>query len=96
MARVIVTPQARSEVEASIASLGLPGDTWQRIADSLRILEDFPLAGRALEGRWGGARFILGPWPWMVLLHVFVEERDAVYLVAVQDARSSTAATDRP
>ncbi len=95
MARLLVTPRARRDGDDAIASLGLPADTWTRIASSLRILEDFPLAGRALEGRWSGTRFVLGPWPWMILLYLQDSDEDVVYLVAIHDARASTAATGR-
>jgi plasmid stabilization system protein ParE len=95
VARVTVTPRARGDVDDAISALGLPVDTWSRIAASLRILEDFPLAGRALEGRWREARFVLGPWPWMILVYLYRSEEEVVYLVAVYDARSSTAATGR-
>ena len=89
MAQVIVAPRAQRDVEEAIAHLGLPEDTWARIAHSLRVLEIFPQAGRALEGRWAGTRFVLGPWPWMILLYRYEEAADAVYVVAVDDARSA-------
>ena len=95
MARVIVTPRARRDVDDAIASLGLPPDTWSRIGALLRFLEGFPLAGRELEGRWREARFVLGPWPWMILVYLYESDDEVVYLVAVHDARSSTAATGR-
>ncbi len=91
----MVTPRARSDGDDAIATLGLPGDTWKRVASSLRILEDFPLAGRALEGRWRPTRFVLGPWPWMILIYLHDSALDIVYLVAIHDARASTAATTR-
>jgi plasmid stabilization system protein ParE len=93
VAQIIVTPRARADVDGAIANLGLPGDTWERVGKSLRMLEDFPLAGRALEGRWADARFLIGPWPWMILLYVHEAEEDRVYVVAMHDARSSAAAT---
>jgi plasmid stabilization system protein ParE len=93
LATLIVTPQAERDVEEAIADLGLPDDTWARIGRSLRLLEDFPLAGRALEGDWSAARFLLGPWPWMILLYRYDERSDRVFLVAAHDARSATAAT---
>jgi plasmid stabilization system protein ParE len=95
VAQVIVTPRARRDLDDAIANLGLPADTWSRVARSLRILEEFPLAGRALERRWSPARFVLGPWPWMVLVYLRGASDDRVHLVAVHDARSSTAATTR-
>ena len=93
MARVIVTPRARRDVDEAIVTLDLPADTWARIARSLRVLETFPLAGPELEGRWAPTRFVLGPWSWMVLLYSYEESADRVNLVAMHDARSATSAT---
>lgn len=93
MAKLIVTPRAERDVEETIADLNLPADTWARIGRALRLLEDFPLAGRALEGNWAPARFLLGPWPWMILLYRYYEDSNRVFLVAVHDARSATSAT---
>ncbi|HEV2791197.1 MAG TPA: type II toxin-antitoxin system RelE/ParE family toxin [Solirubrobacterales bacterium] len=92
MARIIVTPQAQRDVEAAISALELPGDTWVRIARSLRVLEDFPLAGSQLEGRWAPTRSVLGPWRWMILLYRFDESSDRVFVVAMHDARSAGSA----
>jgi plasmid stabilization system protein ParE len=64
----------------------------QRVRRSLRLLERFPRAGRTLAGRWEGTRFVLGPWPWMVIVHVHDEEDDAVFVVAVHDGRGSSMA----
>lgn len=92
MAQVIVTPRGQRDVDDAIAALGLPGDTWTRVARSLRVLETFPLAGAELAGRWSPARFVLGPWPWMVLLYRYEESSDRVFLVAMHDARSAASA----
>lgn len=92
MPTVLLTPRARADIEAAVVALGLPADTWSRVGRSLGILEDFPLAGRALEGRWSETRFILGPWPWMVLIYMYRPDEENVYVVAVHDARSSSAA----
>ena len=93
MARVIVTPRAVEDLQRLIESLGLPASTLARVQRSLRILERFPLAGRALHGRWEGKRFLIGPWPWMILIYVHDSEDDVVAIVAVHDGRSSTAAS---
>jgi plasmid stabilization system protein ParE len=73
----------------------LPEDTGPRVARSLRVLERFPLLGPELTGRWAGLRFVLGPWRWMVLVYVVIEEEDRVVVVTVQDARSSGAVAGR-
>jgi hypothetical protein len=53
----------------------------------------FPLAGAELTGRWASTRFVLGPWPWMILLYRYDESSERVYVVAMHDARSATSAT---
>jgi hypothetical protein len=73
--------------------LGLAANALVRVQRSLRMLERFPLAGRALTGRWEGTRFVIGPWPWMVLVYVHDSDDDAVYVVAVHDGRSASSAT---
>jgi plasmid stabilization system protein ParE len=93
VAQVIITPRARRDVDEAISALNLPGDTWIRIARSLRALETFPLAGPELAGRWAPARFVLGPWPWMIMVYRYEESTDRVYVVAMHDGRSATSAT---
>jgi hypothetical protein len=90
---VIVTPRAVEDLHELIRLVGLPDSTLSRVQRSLRILELFPLAGRAFTGRWEDVRFLIGPWPWMILLYVQDVEDDAVYVVAVHDGRNSAAAT---
>jgi plasmid stabilization system protein ParE len=92
-AQVIVTPRAQRDVDEAISALGLPDGTWVRIARSLRVLETFPLAGAELAGQWASTRFVLGPWPWMILLYRYDESSERIYVVAMHDARSATSAT---
>jgi hypothetical protein len=80
-------------VDEAISALNLPDDAWARIARSLRTLETFPLAGAELAGRWAPARFVLGPWSWMILLYLYEESSDRVYVIAMHDGRSTTSAT---
>jgi hypothetical protein len=40
-----------------------------------------------------GMRFVLGPWRWMILVYVFLEDEDRVVILTIQDGRSSTAPT---
>lgn len=89
MAQVIVSPQAQRDVDEAISRLSLPADTWSRIARSLRVLETFPLSGPGLDGRWAPTRFALGPWSWMLLLYVYDEASDRVFIVSMHDARSA-------
>jgi len=96
MAQVIVTPRAQRDVDEAISALNLPDDAWTRITRSLRTLETFPLAGVELAGRWALTRFVLGPWPWMILLYSYEESSNRVYVVAMHDGRSATSATLGP
>jgi plasmid stabilization system protein ParE len=89
VAQVIVTPRAKRDVDEAIAVLSLPDDTWARVARSLRVLETFPLGGPELEERWAPARFVLGPWSWMILPYRYDEDSDRVFVVAMHDARSA-------
>lgn len=92
MARVVVAQQAVADLDELIAARGLPADTWARVKRTLRPLERFPRIGRALGGRWNGARFALGPWPWMIVVYDYREHEDVVVVLTFQDGRSSMAA----
>jgi hypothetical protein len=82
-----------TSLAALISTHTLPADTRLRVAKSLRGLEQFPLMGAPLDGRWEGFRFVLGPWRWLLLVYIFIEPEDRVVVVTVQDGRSSAPAT---
>lgn len=91
--RVELTARAVDDVDDLIETHSLPPDAWLRVARSLRPLERFPLAGRALTGRWTGLRLVVGPWGWMLLVYRYVENEDRVLVVTVQDARRASSPT---
>jgi plasmid stabilization system protein ParE len=91
--RVLVTEAARADLRAMILTHSLPASTTERVRAALAALADFPQFGPALEGSWQGLRFVLGPWPWMLLVYVWDEAADEVSVVTIQDARSARAAT---
>lgn len=93
MASIELARVAVEDLDALIRTHSLPADTRARVARSLRSLQRFPLMGPALDGRWQGFRVLLGPWRWMLLVYVVLEDEDRVVVVSVQDARSSTSAT---
>ncbi len=93
MARVELAVAAVEDLGRLIQTHSLPADTRARVARSLHSLVEFPRIGPALIGRWDGYRFILGPWRWLILVYVFIEEEDRVVVVTIQDARSSAAVT---
>jgi hypothetical protein len=96
VASVELAAAALEGLETLLRAHSLPADTRSRVARSLRGLERFPLLGPALDGRWAGLRFVLGPWRWMVLVYVVLEDGGRVVVVTIQDALSSGAATAAP
>lgn len=92
MARVELAAAAAEDLDRLIATHSLPGDTKQRVQRSIRPLEQFPLLGPSLAGRWSDFRFLLGPWRWMVVVYAYLEHDDRVVIVTIQDGRSSSAA----
>jgi hypothetical protein len=93
VARVELSLRAIERLDRMIVTHSLPSDTRARVQRSLRVLELFPLVGRSLEGSWAQLRFILGPWRWLVLVYEHDEEQGTVYVLTIQDARSSTSVT---
>lgn len=93
MARVELAETAVRDLERLIATHSLPADTKRRVRRSLRPLQQFPLIGAKLTGRWEGLRFILGPWRWFLIVYAVLDDESRVVVVTMQDARSSQAAT---
>ena len=95
MATVVLALSAVADLDGLIVTHSLPATTRRRVRASLEPLAAFPMLGPALAGRWHGFRFILGPWPWMLLVYVYDAGTDQVSVVTIQDARSARAATSR-
>jgi hypothetical protein len=93
VATVVIAEPAVAQLDELNRRLDLPGTTRARVKSSLEGLATFPLLGRALAGRWQGFRFVLGPWPWMLLIYEFDEVGNQVGIVTIQDSRSAQAAT---
>ena len=93
MTRVVVTETARADLRELVTTRGLPPSTAERVRNAIRPLAEFPLLGPALVGAWEGYRFVLGPWPWMLIVYVYDGATDQVAVVTIQDARSAHAAT---
>ena len=89
MTRVELEATAIEDLDAMIVTHNLPANTHQRVKRPLRSPELAPSA--RLSGPWSGFRFILGPWRWMILVYVVVQDEDRAVVLAVQDARSSSA-----
>lgn len=94
MARVELARAAVEDLDRLIAVLSLPADTRSRVRKSLAPLAEFPRLGPELVDRWAGMRFLLGPWRWMLIVYEYSEAEDLVVVLTIQDARSSSAATN--
>ena len=95
MASVELAEAAAEDLDALIRSHSLPADTRERIARTLRPLQRFPRMGAELAGRWHDLRFLLGPWRWLILVYVYLEDEDRVVVITIQDGRASTSPTAR-
>jgi plasmid stabilization system protein ParE len=95
LARVELTRAATEDLDRLIFTHSLPADTKERVARSLRPLEQFPRMGGELSGRWEGLRFLIGPWRWLVVVYAYFEDDDRVAVLSIQDGRSSRAPTPR-
>lgn len=93
MATVVLAESALAELDRLIVTHSLPTTTRARVRASLEPLASFPLIGSRLVGRWLGLRFILGPWPWMLVVYEYDETIDRVGVVTIQDSRSARSAT---
>ena len=91
MRRVELSAAAVDDLRGLIAAHELPADARRRVGRFLRTLERFPEMGAALTGLWTGMRFLLGPWRWMLLIFVAVDDR--VVVVTIQDARAASSPT---
>jgi plasmid stabilization system protein ParE len=89
VAHVEVSRAAADDLTRLIRTHSLPRNTVERVQRSLRPLERFPRMGAELAGRWSGFRFLLGPWRWMILIYVFIEDESRAVVVTIQDGRSS-------
>lgn len=83
MARVELSATAVADLDTLILTHSLPDDTRERVRRSLRPFGQFPRMGPELSGRWGGMRFVLGPWRWMLLVYAFLEAEDRVVVVTI-------------
>ena len=95
MARVVIAPAASEALDQLIHSLDLASNTREWVRAKLKLLSRFPRRGPELQGRWKGFRFVLGPWPRMLIVYAFDKEAYRVSVVTIRDARSARSATSR-
>lgn len=95
MPAIEVTRLARDELRELIETRQLPDDTRERVSRSLLTLEEFPRAGKQLSGVWRDCRALIGPWGWLIVVYMYIEDEDRVVVIAFHDARTSGAAIAR-
>jgi plasmid stabilization system protein ParE len=93
VASVLVGPAAAADLAELIRTHSLPEDTVERVARVLARLAAFPDIGQRLSGRWEGTRYVVGPWPWMLVVYEHYPDLMRVDVLTMQDARVSSAAT---
>lgn len=93
MTQIRVTEEARRNLEELIEVLDLPDDTRPRVRDCLRTLIVAPESGRGLLPPFAPARWVIGPWRWMILVYLYDDATDVATVIAIQDGRSRDAAS---
>jgi plasmid stabilization system protein ParE len=97
MTRLEWSERALSELDQLVLSHHLPPDTRDRIESSARPLERFPRFGPEIGELPDGAelRFLIGPWPWLVIVYLYLEAEDRIGVVAIEDGRAATSTITR-
>ena len=91
MAHLIVSARAREDLARLLFTHRLPANTRRRVERSVDHLPFAPLAGPAMRGPWEEYRYVLGPWPWMVIIYRYWELADAVVILRIYDGRTGAA-----
>jgi plasmid stabilization system protein ParE len=95
VAEVRLTAAAVEDLRELILTHDLPSNTPERVVRRLRALARFPRLGPALDGRWAGARYVLGPWSWLLIVYEHDEAADAVVVLTMRDARRAESPTNQ-
>jgi len=95
MSRLAWSESALSGLDILVLSHSLPADTRDRIEASARPLKRFPRLGPKLR-RYpdgGEVRFLIGPWPWLVIVYLYLETDDLAIIVSIEDGRAAISTT---
>ena len=97
MARLEWSERALATLDQLVLTHSLPTDTRLRIETSARPLARFPRIGPQVRDLPGGAelRFLIGPWPWLVIVYVFFASENRVVIASVEDGRSAVSTVTR-
>ena len=97
MARLEWSERALAALDDLVLTHSLPPETRARIESSARPLARFPRFGPKLGELPGDAelRFLIGPWPWLVIVYVFLASESRAVIVAVEDGRAASSTVSR-
>lgn len=93
MTRLEWSESALVSLERLRLTHSLPRDTRDRIEASSRRLSLFPRLGPELRILDDGAelRFLIGPWPWLVIVYLYIEAESRDAVISIEDGRAATA-----
>jgi hypothetical protein len=85
--------QAAAGLDRLIQSHSLPADTRLRVERSARVLQRFPRFSPELGVLPDGSelRFLIGPWPWLVIVYLYLVGESRVVAVSIEDGRAASA-----
>jgi hypothetical protein len=92
MTRLEWSEGAVAGLDRLVRSHSLPADTRTRVEASARPLERFPRFGPELRSLADEEelRFLIGPWPWLVIVYLFLARENRIVLVSIEDGRAAT------
>ena len=97
MARLEWSEAALLGLEELSLTHSLPADARERIESSAAPLARFPRIGPELRAVAAGGelRFLIGPWPWLVVVYLHLERHERVVVVSVEDGHAATGTSSR-
>jgi plasmid stabilization system protein ParE len=97
LARLEWSERALASLDQLVLTHSLPTDTRLQIEESARPLTRFPRFGPRIKELQGNAelRFLIGPWPWLVIVHAFFMTENRVVIVSVEDGRTAASTVTR-
>jgi plasmid stabilization system protein ParE len=86
--------QTLSGLDRLVLTHSLPTDTRERVEASAQPLERFPRIGPEIRTLADGSlRFLVGPWPWLLIIYLYLEADERVVIVSVADGRAAESTT---
>jgi plasmid stabilization system protein ParE len=91
MTRLEWSERALADLDRLVVTHHLPAHTRERIESSARPLRRFPRFGPEIRTLPDGAelRFLIGPWPWLVIVYLYLASDDRAAAVAIEDGRAA-------